>query len=69
MGWGAACSTLRCELTLPLAALPQTLLCLFCRVADVGLGRYVLYFALYMISVEFFVFWQHRMLHWGVGYK
>ena len=40
-----------------------------CRVADVGLGRYILYFALYMTSVEFFVYWQHRMLHMGVGYR
>ncbi len=37
--------------------------------ADVGLGRYVLYFALYMTSVEFFVYWQHRILHMGVGYR
>lgn len=34
-----------------------------------GLGRYVLYFALYMTSVEFFVYWQHRILHMGVGYR
>lgn len=42
---------------------------LTCRVADVGLGRYVLYFALYMTSVEFFVYWQHRILHMGIGYR
>lgn len=42
---------------------------LTCRVADVGLGRYVLYFALYMTSVEFFVYWQHRILHLGIGYR
>ena len=36
---------------------------------DVGLGRYILYFALYMTSVEFFVYWQHRMLHMGAGYR
>ena len=40
-----------------------------CRVADVGLGRYVLYFALYMTSVEFCVYWQHRILHMGIGYR
>lgn len=41
----------------------------YTRVADVGLGRYVLYFALYMTSVEFFVYWQHRILHMGIGYS
>lgn len=40
-----------------------------CRVADVGLARYLLYFVLYMMSVEFFVYWQHRILHMGVGYR
>ena len=40
-----------------------------CRVGDVGLGRYILYFAPYMTSVEFFVYWQHRMLHMGAGYR
>lgn len=29
----------------------------------------VLYFALYMTSVEFFVYWQHRILHMGAGYR
>ena len=40
-----------------------------CSVGDVGLGRYLLLFTLYMASVEFFVYWQHRMLHWGAGYR
>lgn len=35
----------------------------YARVSDVGLPRYLLYFALYMASVEFFVYWQHRLLH------
>ena len=25
--------------------------------------RYTAYFAAYMLSVEFFVYWQHRLLH------
>ncbi|EFN51518.1 hypothetical protein CHLNCDRAFT_37407 [Chlorella variabilis] len=41
----------------------------YARVADVGLARYLLYFVLYMMSVEFFVYWQHRILHMGVGYS
>eukprot|EP00887_Chlorella_sp_A99_P002520 scaffold6.g2520.t1 len=39
------------------------------RVADVGLPRYFLYFFLYMASVEFCVYWQHRLLHSGWGYR
>lgn len=48
---------------------PTHLLCSACSVSDVGLGRYALYFALYMTSVEFFVYWQHRILHMGIGYR
>lgn len=33
------------------------------RIDNVGLPRYVLYFFLYMTSVEFFVYWAHRLLH------
>jgi Delta7-sterol 5-desaturase len=33
------------------------------RVANVGLPMYVLYFLLYMASVEFGVYWMHRGLH------
>jgi Delta7-sterol 5-desaturase len=40
----------------------------YARISDVGLPMYCLYFALYMTSVEFFVYWQHRILHNGVGY-
>ena len=35
----------------------------YSRVGDVGVGRYCAYFALYMTSVEFFVYWMHRGLH------
>ena len=35
----------------------------YSRVSDVGLARYLCYFALYMTSVEFFVYWMHRGLH------
>lgn len=35
----------------------------YARIDDVGIGRYLVYFALYMTSVEFFVYWQHRLLH------
>lgn len=42
----------------------------YARIDDVGVGRYVLYFALYMASVEFCVYWQHRNLHdFRTGYK
>lgn len=42
----------------------------YARIADVGVGRYLLYFAFYMASVEFFVYWQHRLLHdIKAGYK
>ncbi len=40
-----------------------------CRVRDVGLASYMLYFVLYMASVEFFVYWQHRIMHMGAGYR
>lgn len=33
------------------------------RISNVGLPMYVLYFFLYMTSVEFFVYWMHRGLH------
>lgn len=40
------------------------------HVSDVGLGKYCLYFIGYMTSVEFFVYWQHRLLHdIRIGYK
>ncbi|KXZ52406.1 hypothetical protein GPECTOR_9g450 [Gonium pectorale] len=39
------------------------------RVENVGLPAYVLYFFLYMVSVEFGVYWMHRGLHWGWAYK
>ena len=39
------------------------------RVENVGLPAYVIYFFLYMTSVEFGVYWMHRMLHWGPAYK
>ncbi|KAI8105512.1 hypothetical protein M9434_000097 [Picochlorum sp. BPE23] len=35
----------------------------YARIEDVGLLQYGLYFAMYMTSVEFFVYWQHRLLH------
>lgn len=41
----------------------------YTRVGDVGLKWYLAYFVLYMTSVEFFVYWQHRILHMGVGYR
>lgn len=42
----------------------------YARIDDVGLWRYLLYFALYMASVEFCVYWQHRNLHdFRTGYK
>jgi lathosterol oxidase len=33
------------------------------RVDNVGLPMYVAYFALYITSVEFGVYWMHRGLH------
>lgn len=39
------------------------------RVSNVGLPAYVLYFFLYMASVEFCVFWMHYLLHQGWAYK
>ena len=35
----------------------------YSRIADVGLPRYLAYFAAYMACVEFFVYWMHRGLH------
>ena len=35
----------------------------YSRVSDVGIVWYIIYFILYMTSVEFFVYWQHRLLH------
>ena len=40
----------------------------YSRISDVGLAKYIAYFVLYMTSVEFCVYWQHRNLHdikWG----
>ena len=40
----------------------------YSRISDVGLTKYIAYFVLYMTSVEFCVYWQHRNLHdikWG----
>lgn len=39
------------------------------RVDNVGLPLYIIYFVLYMCSVEFGVYWMHRMLHVGWAYK
>ncbi|KAK9824011.1 hypothetical protein WJX72_006951 [[Myrmecia] bisecta] len=42
----------------------------YTRIDDVGLPRHLLYFALYMTSVEFFVYWMHRLLHdVKIGYR
>lgn len=42
----------------------------YSRVSDVGLARYVLYFALHMLGVEYGVYWAHRLLHdIRVGYR
>lgn len=35
----------------------------YTRIDSVGLPHYVLYFMLYMVSVEFGVYWMHRGLH------
>lgn len=35
----------------------------FSRVSEVGVGAYLGYFVLYMTSVEFGVYWMHRLLH------
>jgi len=35
----------------------------YSRISDVGVLRYWAFFALYMVSVEFCVYWQHRGLH------
>lgn len=35
----------------------------YSRVGDAGLGAYCAHLALYMTSVEFFVYWMHRGLH------
>ena len=42
----------------------------YSRISDVGLGRYWAYFALYIVSIEFFVYWMHRGLHdVKIGYR
>lgn len=41
----------------------------YARIDSVGLPAYVGYFCLYMLSVEFGVYWMHRSLHWGPLYK
>jgi lathosterol oxidase len=41
------------------------------RIDNVGLPLYILYFFLYMTSVEFCVYWMHRLLHeikWAYKY-
>ena len=35
----------------------------YTRVSDVGLGWHLAYFAAFMASVEFGVYWMHRLLH------
>ncbi len=35
----------------------------YARLSDVGLGTYAGYMALYMVLVEFGVYWMHRGLH------
>lgn len=35
----------------------------YSRVADVGLGWHIAYFVAFMTSVEFGVYWMHRLLH------
>ncbi|BDA50276.1 probable lathosterol oxidase at C-terminar half [Coccomyxa sp. Obi] len=35
----------------------------YTRIDDVGIAWYLVYFVLYMTSVEFFVYWMHRGLH------
>lgn len=66
----AACAAcLRYHPTLPPTPTASTPGLCACSVGDVGLGRYALYFAAYMTSVEFCVYWCHRILHSGVGYK
>ena len=40
------------------------------RIADVGALRHALYFAAYMVCVEFCVYWMHRLLHdIRIGYR
>ena len=39
------------------------------RVENVGLPTYLVYFVLYMTSVEFGVYWVHRSLHFDWLYK
>lgn len=42
----------------------------YSRISDVGIARYLAYFVLYMVSIEFCVYWQHRNLHdVKIGYK
>lgn len=42
----------------------------YSRVADVGMLRHLAYFVAFMASVEFGVYWMHRLLHdIKIGYK
>ncbi len=42
----------------------------YARVSDVGLARHIAYFAAFMLSVEFGVYWMHRLLHdVQIGYR
>lgn len=52
-------------------AIEQGWTCVFPRIANVGLPMYLIYFVLYMTSVEFCVYWMHRELHeikWAYRY-
>ena len=41
-----------------------------CRISDIGgVGTYAAYFALYLLTVEFGVYWCHRELHHPLVYK
>ena len=35
----------------------------YSRISDIGVGAYLAYFALYMVLVEFGIYWMHRLLH------
>lgn len=40
----------------------------YSRISDYGLARHILNFWVYMVCVEYFVYWAHRLLHdikWG----
>lgn len=42
----------------------------YTRISDVGVGRYLAYFVIYMACVEYFVYWMHRGLHdIKIGYR